>query len=87
VALLSLADAVVSNDSGLMHVAAALDRPQVALFGPSDPTRTGPRNPAARVLRLGLDCSPCNKRVCPLGHHRCLEDLTPAQALAALPPP
>ena len=87
VALLALADAVVSNDSGLMHVAAALGRPQVALFGPSDALRTGPRNPAARVLRLGLDCSPCNKRVCPLGHHRCLEDLTPAQALAALPPP
>jgi len=87
VALLSLADAVVSNDSGLMHVAAALDRPQVALFGPSDPLRTGPRNPAARVLRLGLECSPCNKRVCPLGHHRCLEDLTPEQALAALSPP
>ena len=87
VALLSLADAVVSNDSGLMHVAAALDRPQVALFGPSDPTRTGPRNPAAQVLRLGLDCSPCNKRVCPLGHHRCLEDLSPGQALAALSPP
>jgi len=87
VALLSLADAVVSNDSGLMHVAAALDRPQVALFGPSDPTRTGPRNPAARVLRLGLDCSPCNKRVCPLRHHRCLEELSPEQALAALPPP
>ena len=87
VALLSLADAVVSNDSGLMHVAAALDRPQVALFGPSDPARTGPRNPAARVLRLGLDCSPCNKRVCPLGHHRCLEDLTPEQASAALSPP
>ena len=87
VALLALADAVVSNDSGLMHVAAALGRPQVALFGPSDALRTGPRNPAARVLRLGLDCSPCNKRVCPLGHHRCLEDLEPAQALAALPPP
>lgn len=87
VALISLADAVVSNDSGLMHVAAALDRPQVALFGPSDPTRTGPRNPAARILRLGLDCSPCNKRVCPLGHHRCLEDLTPEQAMAALSPP
>ena len=87
VALLSLADAVVSNDSGLMHVAAALERPQVALFGPSDPTRTGPRSPAARVLRLGLDCSPCNKRVCPLGHHRCLEDLLPEQVLAALSSP
>jgi lipopolysaccharide heptosyltransferase II len=85
VALLGLADAVLSNDSGLMHVAAALDRPQAALFGPSDPRRTGPRNPAARVLRLGLDCSPCNKRICPLGHHRCLEDLFPESVLAALP--
>lgn len=84
VALLGLADAVLSNDSGLMHVAAALGRPQVALFGPSDPTRTGPRNPAAKLLRLGLDCSPCNKRICPLGHHRCLEDLHAARALAAL---
>ena len=84
VALLGLADAVLSNDSGLMHVAAALDRPQVALFGPSDPTRTGPRNPAAKLLRLGLDCSPCNKRICPLGHHRCLEDLDAARALTAL---
>lgn len=86
VALLSLADAVVSNDSGLMHVAAALRLPQVAVFGPSDPQRTGPRNARAHVLRLGLDCSPCNKRVCPLGHHRCLEDLWPEQVLAKLPP-
>jgi heptosyltransferase-2 len=85
VALLGLADAVLSNDSGLMHVAAALDRPQVALFGPSDPIRTGPRSPAAQVLRLGLDCSPCNKRICPLGHHRCLEELFPESVLAALP--
>jgi heptosyltransferase-2 len=86
VALLSLADAVVSNDSGLMHVAAALGRPQVAVFGPSDPLRTGPHNAKAHVLRLGVDCSPCNKRVCPLGHHRCLEDLEPAQVLDRLPP-
>jgi heptosyltransferase II len=85
VALLSLADAVVSNDSGLMHVAAALGRPQVALFGPSDPLRTGPHNAKAHVLRLGIECSPCNKRICPLGHHRCLEDLNPAQVLALLP--
>jgi len=86
VALLSLADTVVSNDSGLMHVAAALGRPQVALFGPSDPVRTGPHNAKAQVLRLGIECSPCNKRICPLGHHRCLEDLIPAQVLALLPP-
>jgi heptosyltransferase-2 len=81
VALMSLADVVLSNDSGLMHVAAALQRPQAAMFGPSDPLRTGPRSAKAEVLRLGLDCSPCNKRVCPLGHHRCLEDLSPAMAL------
>jgi heptosyltransferase-2 len=87
VALLSLADAVVSNDSGLMHVAAALGLPQVAVFGPSDPKRTGPHNAKAHVLRLGLDCSPCNKRVCPLGHHRCLEDLAPEQVLARLAAP
>jgi heptosyltransferase II len=85
VALLSLADAVVSNDSGLMHAAAALGRPQIAVFGPSDPRRTGPHNAKAEVLRLGLDCSPCNQRVCPLGHHRCLEDLAPEQVLALLP--
>lgn len=84
VALLNLADALVSNDSGLMHVGAALGRPQVALFGPSDPGRTGPHNARARVLRLGLDCSPCNKRVCPLGHHRCLEDLSPEMVVAEL---
>jgi len=85
VTLLALADALVSNDSGLMHVGAALDRRQVALFGPSDHRRTGPRNPEARVLTLGLDCSPCNQRSCPLGHHRCLEDLPPDRVQALLP--
>ncbi len=86
VMLLALADLVVSNDSGLMHVAAALQRPQLALFGPSDPLRTGPRSENAQVLRLGLDCSPCNKRVCPLGHHRCMEDLSPAMVLRLMTP-
>ena len=82
--LLSLADAVVSNDSGLMHVAAALGRPLVAIFGSSDPLHTPPLGTRAEVVYLGLSCSPCFERECPLGHLRCLYDIAPERTLSAL---
>lgn len=75
--LMSLCDAIVSNDSGLMHVAAALDKKLVAIYGSSDPHHTPPMSTKAVVEYLALECSPCFKRECPLLHLNCLKQIHP----------
>ncbi|MDF2954241.1 MAG: ADP-heptose:LPS heptosyltransferase [Thermodesulfobacterium sp.] len=79
--IFSFAKAVISNDSGLMHLAAALKIPQIAIFGSTDPEKTGPLNPKAIVLKKDLPCSPCFKRTCKYGHYKCLKDITPEEVL------
>ena len=87
-ALIAAARGVVSNDSGLMHVAAAFGVPQAAVFGSTSPEHTPPLNPRARVLwlkeELQLDCAPCFDRVCRFGHTRCLTGVSAARVGQAL---
>ncbi len=85
--LMSLCDTIVSNDSGLMHIAAALNKKLIAIFGSSDPTHTPPMSPNAVIEYLAFNCSPCFKRECPLigeEHLRCLNDIKPRQIVKFL---
>ncbi len=82
--LMACAAAVVSNDSGLMHVAAALNRPLVAVYGSTSPGFTPPLAEQVEVVRLGIECSPCFDRTCRYGHYNCLRDLKPRPVVEAL---
>ena len=82
--LIALTEAMICNDSGLMHVACALGVPTVGIFGSTSPAFTPPLGVRARTVKLDLDCSPCFERTCPLGHLDCLKRISPDTVREAL---
>jgi heptosyltransferase-2 len=83
---LAAADVAVSNDSGLLHVAAALGTPSIGIFGPTSPWHWAPLNPLAAVVETQtlVSCRPCHKPTCRYGHHRCMREIPPERIVAAV---
>lgn len=83
---LSLAGAVVANDSGLLHVSAALGVPAIGMFGPTDPAKWAPINPVAELITHEplLDCQYCMQYVCPLAHHNCMREVPPSRVVESV---
>jgi heptosyltransferase-2 len=75
IALINMCNLFITNDSGLMHVAAALDIPLIAIFGSTNPITTGPRSKRSKIVRVSIKCSPCLKPKCPEGHLRCMDQI------------
>ena len=75
IALISMCNLFITNDSGLMHVAAALDIPLIAIFGSTNPVTTGPKGLNSKIVRVPIDCSPCLKPECPKGHLKCMDQI------------
>lgn len=84
IAVIAGAQAVVANDSGILHIASALNRPVIGLYGPTSPTKAPPFSDHAISLSLNLSCAPCEKRNCPLGHHKCMIDIMPMDVFLRL---
>ena len=82
--LMSCADLVLSNDSGLMHIAAALQKPLAVIFGSTSPEHTPPLGQQVSIISNKIECSPCFERECPKVHHKCLRELMPQQVMLAL---
>ncbi|MDP6653818.1 MAG: lipopolysaccharide heptosyltransferase II [Gammaproteobacteria bacterium] len=82
--LMSVTTVVVSNDTGLMHIAAALGKPVAGLYGSTSPDFTPPLTESVKLLATDIECRPCFKRTCPYGHQRCLTELQPARVLEAI---
>ena len=74
--LLATADIVISNDSGLMHIAAALQIPLIAIYGPTSPNFTPPLSDNSQIVQIEVECGPCFQRTCPEQHHKCMKEIS-----------